>query len=490
MVTWNGDTSQDYTANQHVWFRIYNSSGNATIDPQWVDTNSTYSDTHASVTAVSGGGFVIAWTGNERGTYDVYQQEFNASGQKVGIPVMVNTTGGSKTVSSDPDIRSLQDGGWIVAWQSNGNVYQQRYLSSGLKYGGESRVNTTKAGSEWNAQKITELRDGGWVVTWEGGVAGNYNIYQQRYNSAGIKVGGEQLVNSSTGGNEAHPRIEALDDGGWIVTWEGNVSGNYNVYQQRFDRNGYKVPVQGNYQFASTEPDGDAVTIVDDDHDTSGTADVIVAQQEEVVPHLTVEETALAVASSAMQSDAAPSVQDGEGSPPLNETSDAASETDADIAPLGQAEDSTVIKDVCVTDDLAGPVQTSGMAGESTEGTHGDLAGLDGSDQPMNFDQLDQRPDGDNCADRPGSIETAEVVLDEHDLLDYKESIFVEFDLGRAESSLDPAVDDQPDVPGDCPPIVSGEEASVAFEQYSSVYEISSSYTSDARIDDIDRFFG
>ncbi|MGN6450592.1 MAG: hypothetical protein ACTHLK_18755 [Brucella intermedia] len=100
---------------------------------------------------------------------------------------------------------------------------------------------------------MTALSDGGWVVSWHGNPSGTYNIYQQRYSQDGSKQGSETLVNTTTTGNELSPSVTALSDGGWIVTWYGNASGTNNVYQQRFDANGNKVEL-------NTGAVGDAVT--------------------------------------------------------------------------------------------------------------------------------------------------------------------------------------------------------------------------------------
>ena len=67
--------------------------------------------------------------------WGIYQQRYDADGNKVGVELRVNgvTTG----AQLDPDVTALDDGGgWVVSWTSDQSgtpeIYQRRYTPTGL----------------------------------------------------------------------------------------------------------------------------------------------------------------------------------------------------------------------------------------------------------------------------------------------------------------------------------------------------------------------
>ncbi|NGX62434.1 MAG: hypothetical protein K940chlam9_01931 [Chlamydiae bacterium] len=90
--------------------------------------------------------------------------------QAVGSEFQVNTY-----TTSDPrypSVASLNDGGFVVTWHNNGQdgdswgVYGQRYDSSGVKSGVEFQINTYTT-SVQSSSSVAPLNDGGFVVTWQ-----------------------------------------------------------------------------------------------------------------------------------------------------------------------------------------------------------------------------------------------------------------------------------------------------------------------------------
>jgi len=108
-----------------------------------------------------------------------------------------------------------------------------------LPTGTDIQVNIFTTGSQDNAS-ITALNDGGFVVTWEsaGQDTSGDGIYGQRYDAMGVATGLEFQVNSTTTGPQTGPAVTATDDGGFVVIWtagnaqDGNNSG---IFGQRFD---------------------------------------------------------------------------------------------------------------------------------------------------------------------------------------------------------------------------------------------------------------
>ena len=124
---------------------------------------------------------------------------------------------------------ALKDGGWLVTWHANHpgesrfDIYAQRYDATGNRVGSETQVNTNTLDVQY-IPAVTALNDGGWLVSWSSFIAGNGDdIYFQRYNANGQAVGGETLVINNphfATQSQSFSDVTALADGGWVVTWE------------------------------------------------------------------------------------------------------------------------------------------------------------------------------------------------------------------------------------------------------------------------------
>ncbi|WP_308311328.1 calcium-binding protein [Shinella sp. CPCC 101442] len=247
VVTWSSYSESDsgYLISQ----RRYNADGDAIGDEISVSSRAIRDRSGPSVTAFTDGGWVVTWSTvlpDESG-FGIYQQRYGSNGNAVGEENKVNTSTVGK--ENDTAVAVLPDGGWIVTWSTAGQdgsgsgVYQQRYASNGNGVGGEIKVNSFTAGAKDDVD-VAVLSDGGWVITWAsfGQDGSNFGVYQQRYKADGSVSGGEKLVNTSTVGHQSEPSIAALDDGGWIVTWNATTGRNLlDIYQQLYDSDGNKV---------------------------------------------------------------------------------------------------------------------------------------------------------------------------------------------------------------------------------------------------------
>jgi Ca2+-binding RTX toxin-like protein len=211
------------------------------------------------ITALSDGGFVITWrdrseTGGDTSDDAVRGQVFGAAGTPVGGEILVNTT--TVGVQYEPQITALSNGGFVVAWPddsqsggdtSGGGVRAQVFAAAGAPVGSEILVNATTAGPQGGPQ-ITALSNGGFVVTWEddsqsGGDASDGAVRAQVFGADGTPVGTEILINTTTADDQFEPRITALADGGFVVTWidnsqSGSDTSSYAVRAQVFDAGG------------------------------------------------------------------------------------------------------------------------------------------------------------------------------------------------------------------------------------------------------------
>ncbi|RXJ82829.1 hypothetical protein, partial [Arcobacter cloacae] len=154
---------------------------------------------------------------------------------------VINLTQNSN--QDESSITHLEDGGYVVSWTSlnqDGScdgVYLQRYDSNGNKVGSEQVVNTYYASNQ-NDSVITGLNNGGYVVVWTSyGQDGSYDgVYMQRFGANGEKLGAEEQVAESTLNHQNQPSVDALEEGGFVVSWTGYnaESKTYDIFTQRY----------------------------------------------------------------------------------------------------------------------------------------------------------------------------------------------------------------------------------------------------------------
>ncbi|HZH26986.1 MAG TPA: hypothetical protein VEY95_07380 [Azospirillaceae bacterium] len=210
------------------------------------------------ITGLADGGYALAWEGPDGdGSDGILVQRFNANGTAVGLRQSPATlTADSQTV---PTLAALADGGYVVVWQSHlgetgggssgWGIKGQRFDAAGHKVGDEFQANTTAAGHQLEASTAA-LADGGFVVAWRShhGDDGWGDIYTQRFDAAGAKVGDEVRVNSHTADFQGKPDVVGLTDGGFVIAWQslGQDGTGFGVHAQHYDATG--TPLDGEFR--------------------------------------------------------------------------------------------------------------------------------------------------------------------------------------------------------------------------------------------------
>ena len=247
VITWDSN-GQDGSA-YGVYAQHYSATGVRLGAEIHVTTVTTSSQAGPAVTGLIDGSYVITWDssdGREAG-YGIYSQMFSASGVKIGGEVHVNTVTAADQIQ--PAVAGLAYGGYVTAWTSSSdatpNTYSvsaQMFDATGAKVGGEISVNTFSTGDQ-DAPVIAGLANGGFVIAYESNGIDNdgFGIAVQRFDESGARIGTEVVANTQNGGEERSPAITALADGGYVVAWEQyNADGSDGVYFHRFDANGLR----------------------------------------------------------------------------------------------------------------------------------------------------------------------------------------------------------------------------------------------------------
>ncbi len=258
VVTWQGYTTGDY----HIYVQQFDATGNGTT-PVMLDATTGTSNSYENlpqITALANGGYVVTWSGyNYSGSNynnSTYVQQFDATGSRVGGIVVLDgssnaNNGGSYTY---PYVAALADGGYAITWMEYDNtngyynykVYVQQFSAGGSKVGATVQLDAphnSTSNDRDQFPRITALGDGGYAVTWMSIGSSNWDIYVQKFNASGVAVGDMVRLEASGGASDLYPQVTAVGaDGEYMVTWYGYSPGSgisgYHLYVQKFNADG------------------------------------------------------------------------------------------------------------------------------------------------------------------------------------------------------------------------------------------------------------
>jgi Ca2+-binding RTX toxin-like protein len=287
VVVWTSDMSlaQDGSGSG-IYMQRYDSAGVMLGSETRVNSATSGSQWQPSVTALSGGKYVVVWSGS--GTF---MQMYDSAGQKIGPEKTIASFTNQNYFLRNPTTTTLEDGSFIVATEngyspSSINQYSltlQHFDSTGKLIGtnitdsiGWDRFENTEFGDFTDDSEVTALNGGGYVLMWQGKGqyynSADYGVYVQRFDSANAKLGAMVKIDTTTS-LQRSAESTALQDGGFVVTWQGtstvqdnahDLQGN-GVYMQFFDSLGAKVgePVLVNTTTAGHQYAGEATTLND-----------------------------------------------------------------------------------------------------------------------------------------------------------------------------------------------------------------------------------
>jgi Ca2+-binding RTX toxin-like protein len=170
-----------------------------------------------------------------------------------GSELLVNTFTQDSQVS--PGVIQLKDGSFLAVWaqkyaDNTSGIRGQIFFADGTKKGGEFLITPDVPLAEDTAvPRIALLSDGRFVVTWMDDSRrpgeDKAEIRARIYSATGVAEGDDFLVNSVTNGPQWDPKISALSNGGFVVTFYN--AGTSQLAARGFDHKG--------------DPLGDQVTI-------------------------------------------------------------------------------------------------------------------------------------------------------------------------------------------------------------------------------------
>ena len=180
------------------------------------------------------GEFVLVWqhklsTGQDQYDRSIHGQVFGLDGTASAGELTIQGNNPASTSIGGADVTVLNDGRFVVVWQMNDQgyfgqrIFCRMYTAQGVPQTGT--VLASSEGANWGNPAIVSLEQGGFLVTYNDEMSdkdgSGSSVFARRFDSDGEKVGDEFLVNSTTPGNQEAASATALGTGGFAIGWQG-----------------------------------------------------------------------------------------------------------------------------------------------------------------------------------------------------------------------------------------------------------------------------
>ncbi|MEZ6095161.1 MAG: DUF4347 domain-containing protein [Pirellulaceae bacterium] len=230
---------EDYrSGNADSYAKVYNADGSVRVNEFRVHAANTSAQDWTNVSMADNGNFVVTWSDNRSGNYEVYMRLFSIDGTALSGETLVSTLSGTQDAHAS-DFAS--DGSFVVTFQNatDTDIYFQRYNASGVAQGVNTKANTYTTSTQ-NHPDVAVNNDGSFVISWmSNGQDGDlYGMYAQRFTAAGAKVGGEIQISSTWSGNQYYGTIDNDDSGNFVATWMSSDGNGYGIWARRFNSSG------------------------------------------------------------------------------------------------------------------------------------------------------------------------------------------------------------------------------------------------------------
>lgn len=230
--------------------RRLDSTLSGTLGTFRVNANGVGVQENVRVAMLKSGGAAFVWQGGKLGFQHVFARFLTPTNTfTTGSDVQVNVF--SNNFQINPALAVLNNSNVVVVWASYNqvasgslqDVYAQLLSPTGQKIGGEFLVNQISAFNQ-RTPAVVALSGGGFAVAWVSeqqrslatAPGSNYvyatsvtfpsvDIFMRQFNSNGVAVGNELLVNTDNNPS-ANPAMAAAGDGTFMVAWSSLTAAN------------------------------------------------------------------------------------------------------------------------------------------------------------------------------------------------------------------------------------------------------------------------
>jgi hypothetical protein len=195
------------------------------------------------------GTFIIVWESDnmpELGDKAICGQLYDSNGVEFGAEFFINA---ESSVCRYPDVETDANGNFAVVWlddKSSNSIMAGLFDPNGTPRTDTFKVNTVRF-SSITKPSVAMDATGKFVVTWDGdpNLAGLDDIHARLYDANGTPLGEQFLVNTTLAGAQQYPQAAMNDDGEFVIVWDCRIDPNSeserDIYGQRFDSQGQRL---------------------------------------------------------------------------------------------------------------------------------------------------------------------------------------------------------------------------------------------------------
>jgi len=180
------------------------------------------------------------WTDYRDGTANIYLQLIDMTGKIISRNLKINSADDTRTYTF-PDIAVNRENQFLIVWfdwRKSYAIYGQIIDENGSFIGENFEISDEDI-SSYKTNPAIGSNGKEFIVSWTDGREGrNYDIFAQRLDVNGSKIGKNFIVNTDTQSVSKYYSDITLDhDGNVFVTWTSTIEGKNNVYSISLDSN-------------------------------------------------------------------------------------------------------------------------------------------------------------------------------------------------------------------------------------------------------------
>jgi len=261
IVLWQDDNSCEPVEELDLYAKWYNPNGIPSEQFKVNDVDCIVWMYKPKVEIAQSGDFVIVWTDQrtyvKKGK--IYCQMYDANSNPIGVNFEVNDPVDKLAMCQKPSLGIDTGNNFVVVWEAdldndwdNWDVYGKIFNSDGIAYQSNFMINDDGGLSNQNTPAMDMFSDGSFIVTWTDEREGNKDIFAQHYDTNWNPVGNNFMVND--GGltsAQSNPTIAYTPDGKFVIAWQDARNGHDDIFAQKFDVDGSKIG--GNYRVSDDD---------------------------------------------------------------------------------------------------------------------------------------------------------------------------------------------------------------------------------------------
>lgn len=240
VVVWTDNRDSDF----NLYFQLYDQSGNPrsnnmkVIDDDYVGYLS-----NPQVAMNSCGTFLILWEDQRTEENTIFFQRHDNTGKSLGVKQTIDIPSYNSN-SGQLSLSGSFDASFVFSWtdERNGNsdIYFQRFDSLGKKIGENVMANDDGEAIFQCNSKICHRADGSFIIFWEDHRFDIPEVYFQQYNKLGFPIGSNRELHTDGYYASLPFCVTLASDTSSLFCWAGNQNGNQEIFFQKFGSNGFQ----------------------------------------------------------------------------------------------------------------------------------------------------------------------------------------------------------------------------------------------------------